>query len=380
MKIFWSVVFYNLLAFGLFCLVLIIHPAQIKALITADLTQVASKTSTQVSQAVQDAVPDSAKPKPTPKPTPPPAKKESAFEKLKPAVEAVQMGDYLSPIQERVPPPEFYPFSVMKREILDDGSFSVDIFIQNNSGFHFLDASVILRSSDYPRPQNFTIKEWRTEEVALIKYKFPQSETKERLANLRVRVVRGDILDNPLSKSMRENREKLEQIQRDLTGGTDATIISGGDSDFDISTLEIVIPDDTKQVPFEMENRVVAKSEKDRLLVDAITEAHQSALEVQELMLKFVNDINNDGFQESMLKGNGLLLRDEIRTKRNQFSGLMSRVHFQQTRNTQSEVDFSKAMEELTSYTTTLIEFATLVDTQIPIDKYKLQNDTLTSF
>lgn len=374
MKIFWSVLFYNLLAFGLFCGVLIFHPAQIKALMKADLQAVGTKVSSDATDQMKKVAPNLVAPTPTPKPTPPPAKDVKSIEELKPSIEAVFMGDYLNSVTEAPPPPELYPFSLSTRQFLDDGSLLVEILIRNESGFHFINPTVLLRSSSYPRMQSFLLTEWRDGEVALFKYKFPQSEVTERLTNLRVRLVKGEIVDSPLTEEMRKQREL---IHRQLLGETDIDPQTGEKVEMD--SLQIIIPEDTKQIAFEMENRVTAKSVKDRQLVDTITEAHQLALEVQELMLKFANDINNQGFEKSMVLGDGLKLRDEIKSKRSEFSILVTRVYFQQSRNSSSEVDFQPAIDEVATYSSTLLELATLIDSQIPLDKYKLQQDSLSS-
>lgn len=370
MKIFWLVLFYNLLAFGLFCLTLILHPAEIKAILVADL----DKVTVNATQEIQNAAPEFAKKTPPPKATPPPAKVTNDIDKIKPASEGIFTGDYLQTIEEKAPPPELYPLSISKRQYLEDGSMVVDLFIKNDSGFHFVNALVVLRSEDYPRPQGFQIPEWRFGEVGLFRYKFPKEDMVERLTNLRVRLVKGEILDSPLTESMRKDREKMH---RELLG--EANINPDSGEKLNLEELDILIPSETAQIPFEMTNRVSAVSEKDRVLVDSISETHELALEVQELMMKFVNDINNDGFEKSIVLGDGLKLRDEIKSKQLEFSKRLSQILLLKSRNSTTEVDFTASIDELSSFSATLKELASLIDIQIPIDKYKIQSDMPTT-
>lgn len=360
MKTVWAVLLVNLLAFGLFCLVVIIHPAEIKAVFQADMSKIAQIAEEQGKKSIPVGI------KPTPKPTPPPA--ATPVKQVEPTVEAEYTGDYANALSDSPPPPELYPLSISRRELLDDGSIIVDILIKNDSGFHFTSPVVVLRSTDYPRNAGFQLPEWRSEEVARFRYKFPQAEVAERLTNLRVRDVRGEVLDSPLSKEIRQQRSRLE---KDLLASSDASTSPTQTSEW--AQFSILIPDSTAQVPFEMTQKVIAQSEKDRELIDSINSAHQLALEVQEQMMKFVNDINNEGFEESMVKGAGLVLRDEIKSKQTEFSQRVTRILFQKNRNSSSEVDFTPVVDELSSYSQILRDLASLIDSQIPVEKYHIQ-------
>ena len=225
----WSVLFINLLAIGIGFGYIAMEPQKVRDVLSgrtqpADLRTLAPKAELparfggdkppkeQASEgtAVEPGSSNAASRRPPARK--PPARGESPAPSARvelPTIRAEYVGPALDPITEDPPAPELYPFRVDRRTFPTPDVVQVEMSLQNQSGYHWKTAYVVLKSTDYPVAEVFKVEEWAIEQVVGVDYKFPRPELYDRLTNLRVIRVSGERRESALADAIGQRREEI---------------------------------------------------------------------------------------------------------------------------------------------------------------------------
>jgi hypothetical protein len=230
----WLVIFLNLLALGAGLTYVALKPAEVKAVLVVlaeeareqNKNQGASRSAPRSSPGeVAQASPRGNSPTPDRPPTqpegaptpaagaPPPRSAVTAASEnqLRPTIEAEFMGPSTSPVRGEQPSPHLYPFRPVRRTFPDDEHVDVEFLIGNFSGRIWNPAEVVLKAPGYPQAQVFRLENWRLDEIASLKYRFPKAELERRVGLLRVVEVRGTQRQSARGEQVAMDREALMQ-------------------------------------------------------------------------------------------------------------------------------------------------------------------------
>jgi len=361
MKVFWGVVLFNLIACGLALLSVILYPAEMKAWMTTDIAaqlevvqQKAQQQSSEVTKKIDEIKPI-AKETPKPKRTPPPALDPEKI--LEPEVEAKFEGDYFGEQSTAAPPPAgLYPFSLRRRTTEGD-MLEIEILMKNASGFQFKNVNIFMRSEEYPRTQLFTLDNWRADQIALLKYKFPISEKEVRLKNLRVTRVTGEEIGSIFGG----NNIVTTQPTNGEVQATPAVALS---------TIKLAFPDDIvilKETPdIDLDENTPERTE----ILDQFESAYASLYGAQEKLNELLETIESAGFEKTMVDGRGLQMIQEILDTKAEFSKQATRLSLNLARSKDAE---AKALAgKLTEYSSALEDQIRVINNQIPLKQYKI--------
>ncbi|MCB2155740.1 hypothetical protein KQI84_12720 [bacterium] len=134
---------------------------------------------------------------------------ETNTEPEKPIDRAEYVGPALDPITEEPPAPELYPFRVDRRTFPTEDTVKIEMSVQNQSGYHWQTAYVVLKSTDFDVAEVFRIDEWAIEEVVGIDYVFPRADYTRRLKNLRIIRVSGTRRESALAETIGAKRQEI---------------------------------------------------------------------------------------------------------------------------------------------------------------------------
>src|SRR5690606_5030788 len=86
-----------------------------------------------------------------------------------------------------------------------------EFLVGNFSGRIWSPAEIVLKSPGFPQSQVFRVDNWRMDEIASLKYRFPRAELERRMEMLRVVEVRGNQRQSARSEQLAMDREAMMQ-------------------------------------------------------------------------------------------------------------------------------------------------------------------------
>jgi Ca-activated chloride channel homolog len=122
------------------------------------------------------------------------------IEAVSPSQVARTVGELTPKAEWQTPPAHLYPFRVEVVDTLNETEMNVKLTIQNLSGIYWETAYIALAAPGYEKAIQFEVKDWNPEDIAILNYKFPIKERKERIANLRVVSVTGEQRESALKE------------------------------------------------------------------------------------------------------------------------------------------------------------------------------------
>lgn len=161
--------------------------------------------------AVNDAKPADAPPPRVQDAPPPRVPTDDDATSLKATTEAVYVGPSTSPVRGEQPPPFLYPFRPVRRTFPEEGMVEVEFLVGNYSGRIWSPAEVVLKSPGYPQSHVFRVDNWRMDEIALLKYRFPRAELERRMELLRIVEVRGTERQSARTEQLAMDRQAIMQ-------------------------------------------------------------------------------------------------------------------------------------------------------------------------
>jgi hypothetical protein len=99
----------------------------------------------------------------------------------------------------------------VRRTFPDDETVEVEFLVGNFSGRIWNPAEVVLKAPGYPQAQVFRLENWRLDEIASLKYRFPKAELDRRVGLLRVVEVRGTQRQSARGEQVAMDRAALMQ-------------------------------------------------------------------------------------------------------------------------------------------------------------------------